>query len=131
MSYFDSYGQVEYRADWRVILVCDTNISKYYRALYKSYSYNVDKLSPPFRGVHITLAKEEPKVKEFWRKRAGQNFWFRLYSSRAETNTNAIWFPVYCEAGQVLRKELGLAPLPEVDFHLCIGYKNFGRVYDE
>jgi hypothetical protein len=132
--YFDSIGMLHYGENQRwAVLTVDTNIVKYYRKLYQFAAYKVYKLLPPMHGSHITIIGDEevPKNKlHLWKRWEGLLIHFRVFPDDVDTNSNAFWVPVYCEAGFVIRNELGLARTPRVPFHLCIGYLQDGKGAD-
>jgi hypothetical protein len=113
-----------------VVLTVDTDIIRYYRKLYHFAAYQTHKLLPPMHGSHITIVADEeiPKNKlHLWGRWEGLPLHIRIFPNEVETNGNAFWVPVYCEAGFVLRNELGILRKPEVAFHLCLGYLQEGK----
>ncbi len=124
MDYFTSYGTIRYKSERRVVLDCDPSISKYFRKLYSYYTYDVEKLSPPSQGIHITVVRSEIKIRH--RNWAGKKINFRVYWQPQE-NGNAIWLPIQSSGLMKFRRKLGLPKIVPLGFHLCIGYRYYGR----
>jgi hypothetical protein len=129
--FFDTFGKLKYSpkrlgthvsANWWAILDCDAAIGKYYRKLYQYHTYGVAKLARSSWCEHVTIVRnEEPPDKTKWERYAGKEFFIRIFCE-AETDGEYVWFPVYCEAAHVIRRELGLPAAGTIPFHLTIGH---------
>lgn len=133
------------RDEWWLILECNTDIIRYYKYWISKHGTktisSVDWLRsaglPNYgswkmtsRGVtvtesawksHISVIKgEEPEFKDKWQIYQGRRVKFE-YDNYIETNGAHWWLRVYSRDLQVIRKELGLTPLPLAPFHITIG----------
>lgn len=110
---------------WLVVM-CDDEISKYYRHLYsREYPYlNSDrsvKLTRPVWGTHISVIRGEfiPNIK-LWGLEANKLIDFD-YDGGVIDNGEYYWLKVSCPYLSLLRQEYGLRPEPRFGFHLTIG----------
>jgi hypothetical protein len=110
---------------WLVVM-CDDEISKYYRHLYsKEYPYlNGDrggKLTRPVWGTHIsTIRGEKIHKPELWGLDANKVIDFE-YEGGVIDNNEYYWLKVKCPYLSELREKYGLSKEPRFGFHLTIG----------
>ena len=107
-----------------IVLMCDDEISKYYRYLYeKEYPYlNGDrsrKLTRPVWGAHISVVRNE-KITIPQRLDERKIIQFE-YEAGVQDNNEYYWLRVNCLYLEDLRQRLGLSPQPRFGFHLTIG----------
>lgn len=109
------------------ILMCDDEISKYYRSLYsKEYrflngEYPFTKLTRPVWGTHISfIRKEKPSI---WGKNQNQIIEFEYFAG-AKDNGDYFWLDVKCDYLLDLRESLGLTRNPKFGLHLTFGKIN-------
>lgn len=134
--WFDCQGYLKYSPkrlgdhvspNWWLTAQYDNEVAKYFRKLYELSVWRTAKLMKPAWDAHVTIIRnEEPPLhnQSRWEMWPGQWVWTRVYLE-PETNGEYYWFPVYCPAANVLRRELGLGT-PSIPYHL-----SFGRVTDE
>jgi len=109
-----------------LILVCDDEISRYYRHLYnKEYPYlNNDrgvKLARPVFGAHISCIRGEKISKpELWGLDANKIIEFE-YEPGVKDNKIFYWLDVKCNYLNELRQKYGLSYHPKYELHLTIG----------
>lgn len=108
------------------VLMCDDEISKYYRHLYtKAYPYvNGDrsgKLTRPVWGAHISCIRGEyiPNIK-LWGLGANKLIEFE-YDFGVLDNGEYYWLKARCPYLSDLREKYGLSKEPKFGFHLTIG----------
>lgn len=113
-------------SDRWLVVMCDDEISRYYRHLYsKEYPYlNGDrsvKLTRPVWGTHISVIRGErlpnPSV---WRADEGKLIEFE-YEGGVVDNKEYYWLRVTCPYLADLRQKMGLPREPRFGFHLTIG----------
>jgi hypothetical protein len=109
-----------------LVLMCDDEISKYYRHLYTmEYPYlngvKVGKLTRPVWGAHISCIRSEyiPNFK-LWGLDANKIIEFE-YDGGVVDNQEYFWLKVKCPALSELRERYGLSREPRFGFHLTIG----------
>jgi hypothetical protein len=109
-----------------LVMMCDDEISKYYRHLYeKTYPFlNAErhgKLTRPVWGTHISVIRGEfvPNYK-LWRLDENKLIEFD-YEAGVIDNGEYYWLKVSCPILSELRKKYGLSPEPRFGFHLTIG----------
>jgi hypothetical protein len=107
-------------------LMCDDEISKYYRHLYtKTYPYLngglTGKLTRPIWGTHISFIRgfEEPNPK-LWGLDALKTIEFE-YEGGVIDNGEYFWLKAKCLYLCDLRVKYGLSPEPRFGLHLTIG----------
>lgn len=110
-----------------LVLMCDDEISRYYRHLY-TMEYppylNGDhslKLTRPVWGTHISVIRGEriPNM-NLWGLDANKIVEFE-YDAGVIDNGEYYWLKARCPALSELRKKYGLSPEPRFGFHLTIG----------
>lgn len=104
-----------------LVLMCDDEISKYYRHLfYKEYPYK-GKLTRPVWGTHVSLIRGEviPNY-NLWGLDANKLVEFE-YESGVKDNNEYYWLPVKCDYLLDLRSKYGLSRHPKFGLHLTIG----------
>lgn len=133
-NWFDTFGRIKYSPkrlgdhvspNWWVILEADAEIGRYYRKLYRYFTYNCELIQRPPWFVHCTIVRNEEPPKDrqtYWERWAGRELWLRVYL-RPETDGFHLWLPVYCPGGEVLRTELGLSKEGSCPFHLTLGVR--------
>jgi hypothetical protein len=109
-----------------LVMMCDDEISKYYRSLYAmDYPYlNGDrcgKLTRPVWGTHISIIRGEfiPNF-HLWGLDTNKIISFD-YEGGVIDNREYYWLRVFCPALKDLRMQYGLSPEPRFGFHLTIG----------
>jgi hypothetical protein len=110
---------------WAAVL-CDDEISKYYRHLFtKQYPYlngeRTGKIGRPIWGAHISFCRgfEKPNPK-LWRADEGKLIEFEYEGGVLDNNTY-YWLRVNCPALLDLREKLGLSRVPKFGLHMTIG----------
>jgi hypothetical protein len=113
-------------SDKWLVVMCDDEISKYYRHLYsKEYPYlnsgQSTKLTRPVWGAHISVVRNErlpdPKL---WRIDEGKIIEFE-YEGGVIDNSEYYWLKVNCPYLGYLREHMGLSFYPKFGFHLTVG----------
>lgn len=113
-------------SDRWLVLMCDDEISKYYRTLFnKEYPYlNAErhgKLTRPVWGTHISVIRGE-RVPNYnlWRLDENKLIEFE-YEGGVQDNGEYYWLKVKCQSLGDLREKYGLPRDPRFGFHLTIG----------
>lgn len=104
-----------------LVLMCDDEISKYYRYLfYREYPYK-GKLTRPVWGAHTSVIRGEyiPNMK-LWGLSANKIIEFE-YEGGVLDNGEYYWLKTKCPMLSDLRQQYGLLPEPRFGFHLTIG----------
>jgi hypothetical protein len=104
-----------------LVLMCDDEISLYYRALfYREFPWK-GKLTRPVWGTHISIIRGEyiPKF-DLWGLDANKIIDFE-YEGGVIDNNEYYWLKVKCPYLNDLRIKYGLSPEPRFGFHLTIG----------
>jgi hypothetical protein len=110
---------------WWVIVQCDQEIVRYYQHIF--YKLYFKKLQSPLWGSHISLVRQEtPKIKKNWKLYDGQLVKFNYsydgeFFSNQDSGGKHFWIKVYSDEFTMIRKSLGLAPAPFVQYHISIG----------
>ena len=109
-----------------IVLMCDDEISKYYRHLYTmEYPYlngiKTGKLTRSIWGSHISVTRGEniPNIK-LWGLSANKMVDFE-YEPGVLDNKLYYWLKVRCPFLSELREQYGLSREPRYGFHLSIG----------
>jgi hypothetical protein len=105
---------------WLVIM-CDDEISKYYRHMfYKEYPW-LGKLTRPVWGTHISVIRGE-RVPNYnlWRLDENKTIEFE-YEPGVIDNGEYYWLKVKCDALLDLREKYGLKRSPQFGLHLTVG----------
>jgi hypothetical protein len=113
-------------SDRWLVLMCDDEISKYYRHLYsREYPYlnggRSTKLTRPVWGTHISIIRGEfiPNFK-LWGLDANKIVEFE-YEGGVIDNGEYYWLKASCPALSEVREKYGLSREPRFGFHLTIG----------
>lgn len=108
-------------SDKWLVLMCDDEISKYYRHLfYKEFPWN-GKLTRPVWGTHISVIRGEYVPRhDLWKMDANKLVEFE-YEPGVQDNGEYYWLKVRCDYLCDLRSKYGLTPKPKFGFHLTIG----------
>jgi hypothetical protein len=111
-------------SDKWIVLMCDDEISKYYRHLYeKEYPYLNSgrgvKLTRPVWGAHISVVRNE-RLTVSNRIDEGKIIEFE-YEGGVIDNKEYYWLRVICPYLEDLREKMGLSRQPRYGFHLTIG----------
>lgn len=109
-----------------LVLMCDDEISKYYRHLYTmEYPFlngiKTGKLTRPVWGAHISVIRSEkiPNLK-LWGLYANKMIEYE-YEAGVKDNNEYYWLKVKCPFLEKLREEYGLVKEPKFGYHLTIG----------
>lgn len=113
-------------SDRWLVLMCDDEISKYYRHLYsRDYPYlnggQSTKLTRPVWGTHVSVIRGEriPNM-NLWGLEANKIVEFE-YEPGVIDNGEYYWLKAKCPALSDLREKYGLYKEPRFGFHLTIG----------
>lgn len=104
-----------------LVMMCDDEISQYYRSLfYREYPYK-GKLTRPVWGTHVSIIRGEfvPKL-ELWGLDANKIVEFE-YEGGVLDNKEYYWLKAKCPYLSELRLKYGLSSEPRFGFHLTIG----------
>lgn len=104
-----------------LVLMCDDEISKYYRYLFnREYPWK-GKLTRPVWGTHISIIRGEfiPNFK-LWGLDANKLVDFE-YEGGVIDNGEYYWLKAKCPVLSELRLKYGLSKEPRFGFHLTIG----------
>lgn len=113
-------------SDRWVVVMCDDEISRYYRHLYTvEYPYangiKTGKLTRPVWGAHISVMRGERLPKqELWKLDEGKMVEF-TYEGGVIDNDEYYWLKVTCPYLEDLREKYGLPRSPRFGLHLTIG----------
>lgn len=108
-------------SDRWLVLMCDDEISKYYRSLfYREYPW-LGKLTRPVWGTHISVIRGEKIPNDhLWKMNANELIEFE-YEPGVEDNGEYYWLKVKCPALLDIRSKYGLIRNPRFGLHLTIG----------
>lgn len=104
-----------------LILMCDEELSQYYRWMFnREYPY-LPKLMRPVWGTHISVIRGEviPNV-DIWGLGKDTIVQFE-YESGVKDNGEYYWLKAHCDELAGLREAYGLPRQPKFGFHLTIG----------
>lgn len=104
-----------------LVLMCDDEISKYYRYMFnKEYPWK-GKLTRPVWGTHISVIRGEfiPNIK-LWGLDANKIIEFE-YDGGVIDNGEYYWLKAKCPYLSTLREKYGLSKEPRFGFHLTVG----------
>ncbi len=104
-----------------LVLMCDDEISQYYRSMfYREYPWK-GRLTRPVWGTHVSVIRGEriPKM-ELLGLDANKIIEFE-YDGGVLDNGEYYWLKAKCPVLANLRSKYGLAPEPRFGFHLTIG----------
>lgn len=122
-----SYGKLIYsprshlgsNKDW-VVLMCDDEISKYYRTLFSKEFPWKKKLNRPIWGAHVSVIRgESVPNKHLWGLNANQIIEFD-YEPGVIDNDKFYWLKARCKTLSDLRIKYGLSKNPQFGFHLTL-----------
>jgi hypothetical protein len=104
-----------------LVMMCDDEISNYYRAMfYKEYPW-MGKLTRPVWGTHISIIRGEyVPNNQLWGLDANKLVDFE-YEGGVLDNKEYYWLKVKCPYLSNLRVQYGLPPEPRFGFHLTVG----------
>lgn len=104
-----------------LVLMCDDEISKYYRCLFTREFPWKGKLTRPVWGTHVSVIRGEyiPNFK-LWGLDANKIVEFE-YEGGVIDNNEYYWLRAKCPYLSELRKKYGLSPEPRFGFHLTVG----------
>lgn len=109
-----------------LVLMCDDEISKYYRYLYAKENPYLNgvrstKLARPVWGTHISIIRGEVIPNQhLWRLDENKIIEFEYYPG-VQDNGEYYWLKVSCLYLEDLRFKYGLSKNPKYGFHLTIG----------
>lgn len=130
---FKSIGKLVYsptshvgnNKNW-LVLMCDDEISKYYRHLYSKNFPNLNnkyngKMIRAIWGSHISTIRSE-KIPNYhlWGLDKNKLIEFE-YEPGVKDNGTYFWMRAYCPYLENLRASYGLKPQPKYNLHLTIG----------
>lgn len=104
-----------------LVLMCDDELSKYYRHLfYREFPYK-GKLTRPVWGAHISIIRAEkiPNM-HLWGLDSNKIIQFE-YDGGVLSNGEYYWLKVKCPYLSALRENYGLSSEPRFGYHLTIG----------
>lgn len=123
-----SFGKLVYSprthlssSDKWLVLMCDDELSKYYRHIYtKEFPWR-GKLTRPVWGAHISVIRGEriPNM-NLWGESANKIIEFE-YDGGVIDNNEYFWLKAKCQFLSDLRSQYGLSKEPKFGFHLTIG----------
>lgn len=104
-----------------LIVMCDDEISKYYRKLFYTEYPWLGKLTRPVWGTHISIIRGEkiPNA-NLWKLDENKIIEFE-YEGGVKDNGEYYWLKVNCPYLSNLREKYGLSREPRFGFHLTIG----------
>ena len=104
-----------------LVLMCDDEISKYYRSLFTREFPWRGKLTRPVWGTHVSVIRGEriPDMK-MWGIDANKIIEFE-YEGGVIDNGEYYWMKAKCPFLSELREKYGLPKEPRFGFHLTIG----------
>jgi hypothetical protein len=108
-------------SDKWLVLMCDDEISQYYRCLWTREFPWRGKLTRPVWGTHVSIIRGEyiPNIK-LWGLDANKMVEFE-YDGGVIDNGEYFWLKAKCPALSELREKYGLSREPRFGFHLTIG----------
>ena len=125
---FKSSGKLVYSprthlksSDRWLVLMCDDELSKYYRELYRQEYFYRPKLTRPVWGTHVSIVRGEviPNA-DAWGFAANKIINFE-YEAGLETNGEYFWLRVRSDELCAIREVFGLPRQPKFGLHLTIG----------
>jgi hypothetical protein len=117
---YDPRSHIGSSGNW-LVLMCDDEISKYYRHLfYKEYPW-LGKLTRPVWGTHVSIIRGEyiPNY-NLWGLDKNKILEFE-YEPGIKDNGEYYWLNVKCDALLDIREKYGLLRLPKFGLHLTVG----------
>jgi hypothetical protein len=103
-----------------LVLMCDDEISKYYRHMFYTEFPWKGKLTRPVWGTHISVIRGEKVDLKLWGLDANKLIEFE-YEGGVLDNGEYYWLKAKCDYLSDLREKYGLARDPKFGFHLTIG----------
>lgn len=104
-----------------LVLMCDDEISKYYRHLFNREFPWKGKLTRPVWGTHVSVIRGEkiPNM-NLWGIDSNKIVEFE-YEGGVMDNNEYYWLKVKCPYLSDIRIQYGLRPEPRFGFHLTVG----------
>lgn len=104
-----------------LVLMCDDEISRYYRHLFYTEYPWLGKLTRPVWGTHISIIRGE-KIPNYnlWRLDENKIVNFE-YEPGVKDNGEYYWLKVKCDYLLDIRQKYGLPRSPQFGLHLTIG----------
>lgn len=103
-----------------LVLMCDDEISKYYRHMFYVEAPWKGKLTRPVWGTHISVIRGERVDLKLWGIDANKLIEFE-YEGGVLDNGEYYWLKAKCDYLSDLREKYGLTRDPKFGFHLTIG----------
>lgn len=104
-----------------LVLMCDDELSAYYRCLFRREFPWKPKLIRPVWGTHVSIIRGETIPNpDIWGIGKDKIVHFE-YESSVKDNGEYYWLKVYCDELAALRQAYGLSRHPQFGFHLTIG----------
>lgn len=104
-----------------LVMMCDDELSKYYRTLYQREWFYRSKLTRPVWGTHISVVRGETLPNpETWGFAANKFINFE-YEPGIKDNGEYYWLKVHCDELCAIRELFGLPREPRFGLHLTIG----------
>lgn len=103
-----------------LVLMCDDEISKYYRHMFYTDTPWKGKLTRPVWGTHISIIRGERVDLKLWGLDANKLIEFE-YEGGVLDNGEYYWLKAKCDYLSDLREKYGLTRDPKFGFHLTIG----------
>lgn len=104
-----------------LVLMCDEELSLYYKCLFKREFPHLPKLQRPVWGAHVSVIRGEkiPNA-DLWGFAANQVVNFE-YEPGVSSNGEYYWLKVHCDELAAIRELYGMSRAPRFGFHLTIG----------
>lgn len=117
-------GSYQETSKFWLVVDCDPELGRYYRALYRAMWFGCRELEIPAWKEHITVVRNEPPPEDrqhLWERYNGKKVEFE-YLYPPETDGYYVWLNVLCPELLDMREELGLPRDPEFPLHVSIGH---------
>lgn len=121
-AFYFAKGIVRYKNDW-IIIEAPHSVVNYYKWWVEKLSWK--KISTSYHGSHITVLAgkhEKARDKRRWGEWDGREVTFKYFSTIYGDAHGYYWLRINCPEIPIIRKSLGLEPLPKWPPHLTIGY---------
>ena len=108
-------------SDRWLVVMCDDEISRYYRSMFYTEFPWLGKLTRPVWGTHISIIRGE-RVPNYnlWRMDENKIIEFE-YEPGVLSNGEYYWLKVHCDYLCDLREKYGLSRSPQFGLHLTVG----------
>lgn len=104
-----------------LVLMCDDELSSYYRCLFRREFPWLPKLQRPVWGAHVSIVRgEKISNTDAWGFAANKIINFE-YEPGVSSNGEYYWLKVQCDELAAIREIFGLSRQPRFGFHLTIG----------